>query len=128
MNQLALYKKFNADKSYTSIGLFRELEKKFNIKKVFYPGCHVHITPSLIFPNVTYADSFRNTFKFFKSPDVLEFIEQNKEYSQKPIFKFYQQDYTKPFKDLGQEFDLIISQYGGFVGQAVKPYLKKGAY
>ena len=27
---------------------------------------------------------------------------------------------------MSKEFDLVISQYAGFVGQAAKPYLKKG--
>lgn len=123
--QFLLYKKYHIDKDYTSIGLFRELNKKFNIKKVFYPGSHVHITPSLIFPHVVYADSFRNTFKFFEDPYVLEYINENKEYSEDVTFKYYQQDYTKPFEELTKEFDLVISQYAGFVGQAVKRYLKK---
>lgn len=122
----ALYKKYNVDKDYTSIGLFRELNKKFIINKVFYPGSYVHITPSLIFSNVTYADSFRNTFKFYEAADTMKFIEKNKEYSNDPIVRFYQQDYNKPFKGLEKEFDLIISQYAGFVGQGAKPYLKKG--
>ena len=121
-----LYKKSNVDKDYTSIGLFRELSKKFDIGKVFYPGCYVHITPSLVFSNVTYADSHRNTFKFFESAATLEFIIKSKEYPEEPIFKFYQQDYNTLFKDLTDDFDLIISQYAGFVGQAVKRYLKKG--
>lgn len=121
-----LYKKYNVDKDYTSIGLFRALNEKYDIKKVFYPGSYVHITPSLIFPNVTYADSFRNTYKFFEDKKVIEFINKNKEYSEEPIVRFFQQDYNKPFKELDKEFDLVISQYAGFVGQVAKPYLEKG--
>ncbi len=120
-----LYKKNHIDKQYTSVGLFRELNIKFDIDKVFYPGSHVHITPSLIFSNVTYADSFRNTHKFFEEIGTIDFIKHNKEYIEEPVIRFYQQDYYKPFKELGMEFDLVISQYAGFVGQAAKPYLKK---
>src|SRR5690606_15277048 len=54
------------------------------------------------------------------------FIKKNKEYAEDPVIRFYQQDYNKPFADLGEEFDLVISQYAGFVGQAAKPYLRKG--
>lgn len=126
MNFPELYKKYHVDKDYTSIGLFRELNKKFNIDKVFYPGSHIHITPSLIFSNVTYADSFRNTYKFFEDKKIFDFVEKNKEYSKESIIRFYQQDYNKPFEELTKEFDLVISQYAGFVGQAVKSYLKKG--
>ena len=126
MNIPKLYKKYHVDKEYTSIGLFRELNKKFTIDKVFYPGSHVHIAPSLIFPNVTYADSFRNTHKFFEDEETADFIRKNKEYPEEPVVRFYQQDYHEPFEELGKEFDLVISQYAGFVGQTAKPYLKKG--
>jgi hypothetical protein len=121
-----LYKKYHEDKEYISIGLFRELNKAFNIGKVFYPGSHVHISPSLIFSNVTYADSFRNTYKFFEDKETIDFIKKNKEYSGDAVIRFYQQDYNKPFKELDKEFDLLISQYAGFVGQAAKLHLKKG--
>lgn len=121
-----LYKKHHIDKQHTSLGLFRELNAKFHIEKVFYPGSHVHITPSLIFSNMVYADSFRNTYKFFQEQDTIEFIKKHKEYSEEPIIRFYQQDYNKPFKDLEIEFDMVISQYAGFVGQASKKHLKKG--
>ena len=79
----------------------------------------------MVFSNVTYADSFRNTHKFFEDEDTLDFIKKNKEYSEKPNVRFYQQDYNKPFENLNKEFDLVISQYAGFVGQASKQYLKK---
>ena len=121
-----LHKRFHLDKDYTSIGLFRELNRKFEIDKVFYPGCYVHITPSLIFSNVTYADSFRSTYKFFEDAASLGFIKENKEYPEEPSVRFYQQDYYEPFTELTDEFDLLISQYAGFVGQAAKPYLKTG--
>lgn len=122
----ALYKKYNVDKDYTSIGLFRALRDKFDINKVFYPGSFVHITPSLIFSDVTFADSYRNTHRFFESPETGAFIQKAKDYTEPVRFGFYQQDYRKPFAELQDEFDLVISQYAGFVGQAVKRYLKKG--
>lgn len=126
VNIPTLYKKYNVDKDYTSIGLFRALKERFTIKKVFYPGCYAHITPSLVFSDVTYADSFRNTYKFFDNPNTLEYIKSKKEYAEEPIIQFYQQDYNKEFTRLTREFDVIISQYAGFVGQATKSYLKKG--
>lgn len=121
-----LFQKHYLDKGYTSLGLFRAIRIKFDVEKVFYPGSYVHISPSLIFPNVTYADSYRNTYKFFEDQQTIEFIYSSKEYSEEPVIRFYQQDYNTHFKELGQEFDLVISQYAGFVGQAAKPYLKKG--
>lgn len=123
---LDLYEKHHSKKDYTSIGLFREIKKKFNAEKVIYPGCYVHITPSLVFLDVTYVDSFRGTNKFYESQEVKEFIKTHKEYSEACIFKFYHQDYFKDLPIELESYDVVISQYGGFVGQAVKKYLKKG--
>ncbi len=121
-----LYARYHAGKDHTSIGLFRVLNEEFNIRNVFYPGSHVHITPSLIFQRVTYADSFKNTYKFFEDNETISFITNNKEYTEEAKIRFFQQDYNEPFKGLGKKFDLVISQYAGFVGQAGKTYLKKG--
>ena len=123
---LELYKKNHLDKDYTLIGLYREIKTMFDPKKVLYPGCYVHITPSLIFSDITYVDSFRNTDKFYESQEIKKFIEKNKEYSEKSKFKFYLQDYSKDLPEELESFDLVISLYGGFVGQAAKKYLKKG--
>ena len=123
---IELYKKYNVDKDYTSIGLFRAIKERFNSKKVLYPGCYVHITPSLIFSDITYVDSFKDTYKFYESKDVKEYIEKNKKYGEKTKIKFYHQDYSKDIPEKLKSFDLIISQYGGFVGQAVKKYLNIG--
>lgn len=123
---LELYRKHYIDKDYTSIGLFREIKSKYNPRRILYPGCYVHITPSLVFSDVTYVDSFRNTNKFFDSIEVMEFIKRNKEYGEDAKFTFYYQDYFRNLPEKFNSFDLIISQYGGFVGQATKRYLKKG--
>jgi len=121
---LSQYKKYHADKDYTSIGLFRRLNELYKIERVLYPGCHVHITPSLIFSDVTYVDSFRNTYRFYEAADVKEFISSHKEYEAEASIHFYQQDYNKELPAGENQFDLIISQYAGFVGQATKKYLK----
>lgn len=123
---IELYNKHHLDKEYTLIGLFRKIKELYNPRRVLYPGCYVHITPSLIFSDATYIDSFRNTHKFYESAEVRDFIDKNKEYSDKANFKFYHQDYYKDIPEEIESYDVVISQYGGFVGQAVKKYLKKG--
>lgn len=126
MNIPEQYKKYHIDKDHTSIGLFRVLKEKFEIRKVLYPGSHVHITPSLTFSNVTYIDSFRNTNLFFKSEELMKYLNTAKEYSEELTIKFLQQDYYTPLLGVRKDIDMVISQYAGFVGQAVKPHLKKG--
>ncbi|MCA9459067.1 MAG: hypothetical protein KC550_00800 [Nanoarchaeota archaeon] len=124
---LEKYKKNYVDKKCTSIGLFREIKKKYLCNKVLYGGCYVHISPSLIFSDVTYIDSFKNTYKFFKSEEVENYIRTNKEYKDESKFKFYQQNYFEDLSEKLESFDVIISQYGGFVGQGLKKYLKKNS-
>ncbi|QMU55168.1 MAG: hypothetical protein GKS07_09925 [Nitrosopumilus sp.] len=123
---LNLYEKHHSKKEYTSIWLFREIKKRFNPDRVLYPGCYVHITPSFVFSDTVYVDSFRDTQKFYESLEVRKFIEKNKEYQEKTNLKFYPQDYTQNIPEDLESFDAIISQYGGFVGRAVKKYLRKG--
>ncbi len=123
----SLYQYHHLDKNYSSIGLFRLLCTTWgeNIK-VLYPGSYVHITPSIVFPEVMYLDSHKTAKKFFDDPQVYQFICAYKEYTVPPTIRFYLQDYYEPLTDLISAFDLVISQYAGFVGQAVKHSLKKG--
>jgi hypothetical protein len=120
---LDLYKKHNVSKEYTSIGLFRAVREKYHPQRVLYPGSYVHITPSLVFPEVAYVDSFRGTNKFYESAEVSEYVDKNKEYDPAANYVFYHQDYADDLPEELESFDLVISQYGGFVGQAVKKYL-----
>lgn len=122
---IELYLKNNVSKDYTSIGLFREIQKRYSPLKVLYPWSYVHITPSIVFPYVSYIDSFKNTYKFYEDYEVKDFIQKNKEYSQDAVFNFYGQSYTSDIPEALESFDIIISQYWGFVWQATKKYLKK---
>lgn len=121
---LELYNKYHLEKHYTLIGLFRKIKRIYNPKKILYPGCYSHITPSLIFQDVTYIDSSKKLNKFFNSNELKKYIEKNKEYKRKPIIKFINQDYSKKLRLDIESFDLIISQYGGLISKATKKYLK----
>ena len=126
MNIPKLYLKHHLAKDYTSIGLFRALNNHYHIETVLYPGCYVHITPSLIFPYAVYVDSFKGTDRFFSDPSTREYINQNKEYDTQAEFQFLPYNYSKMDLEWYDRFDLIISQYGGFVGQETKACLKSG--
>jgi hypothetical protein len=71
----------------------------------------VHITPSLVFSDVTYVDSFHDTYQFFESDDVAAFVNHHKQYDIKARYEFYQQDYTDTLPLTPTSYDLIISQY-----------------
>ncbi len=122
---LALYKKYHEDCDNQRLGLFAALDKKYEVNRVLYPGCFVHITPSLIFPNVVYVDSDRRAEQFFNDNAVHSFVNNNRLYEQGPSVSFHKSDYTKDFGENTDQFDLLLSQYAGFVSQACKKYLKK---
>ncbi len=55
-----------------------------------------------------------------------EYIQQRKQYVGQPQVAFHKADYTKDFGEQEESFDLLISQYAGFISQAGKKYLKIG--
>jgi len=123
---LSLYRKYHTDRDDSRIGLFVALEQKYLVKEVLYPGSFVHITPSLVFPKVVYVDSFEKTEEFFANEEVYQFINDNKMYSQSPTVVFHKSDYSNDFGEKRNYFDLLISQYAGFISQKCKKYLKVG--
>lgn len=58
------------------------------------------------------------------SDEIRDLVIEKKEYSETPTYKYVQGDYTKelPLKTGG--FDLMISQYAGFISRACYKYLK----
>lgn len=126
MDRVETYKAYR-DKLGSRDRLYEVVQKEFSIEKALYPGSHIDITPSLYIPHVTFVDNFKGAIKFFEDLEILKsYIEGHKHYEEKSIINFYGQDYTR--LKLQDKYDLIISQYAGFVGQATKKFLKKGGY
>lgn len=121
-----LYKQYFVDNHSERLGLFRVIKEKLDVTSAIYPGSFIHITPSLIFSRTAYIDNDRRVQAFFDDPKVLEWVGVHKEYPEEPVIQAFQQDYCKKLpQDIG-EFDLLISQYAGFVSQDCKKYLKPG--
>jgi len=72
----------------------------------------VHITPSFVFADVTYVDLFKNTYKFYESPEVKVFVDAHKEYAKDANYIFHQQDYHTDIPVELESYDIVISQYG----------------
>jgi len=125
-NPLLLYQKYHMDREDERLDIFKIIAEKFKIKTALYPGSFVHITPSLTIPKVVYVDSYKKTKKFFDNPEVYKFITKNKIYKEEPKIVFHLKDYQKDIEEAKQSFDLLISQYSGFVSQYCKKYLKVG--
>ena len=54
------------------------------------------------------------------------FVQKRKEYHAEPNITFFGVDYRKSRAELVDRFDLLISQYAGFISEACKAYLKVG--
>lgn len=107
--------------------LYRQVINTFNIESILYPGSHIDIEPSFLCPKVTYVDNFKGAIKFFKHLEIIKaYVEKHKEFSGAFDISFIGEDYHNALDT--ESVDLIISQYGGFVGQATKKYLKTNGY
>jgi hypothetical protein len=127
-NSIDIYKKYYIDRDYEQIDLFQLLKDKFEIEDVLYPGSYVQISPAFIFPHVVFIDSDKKANKFFKDNKYISYIIDRKVYSANPDVTFYAQDYTIPIPKLENQFDLLISQYAGFISDTCKNYLKVNGY
>ncbi len=125
-NPLEEYSKYHSDRDNERIGLFTEIVKKYHPQKALYAGSYTHITPSFVIPHVVYVDSYKKAQKFFDRDEVLAYIKERKVYPEDPTVIFHLSDYTKDFGEEENSFDLLISQYAGFISQACKKYLKIG--
>lgn len=123
---LALYQKYFLDRQFERQALFQIIADKFTVQRVLYPGSFVHITPSFVFPDVVYVDNDSQARQFFGEPAIYEFIAQKKVYPQTAQVQHRFADYRSEFDEDANSFDLLISQYAGFVGQYCKKYLKIG--
>jgi hypothetical protein len=123
---LLLYKHNYIDKDFERLELFVLLRERYGIQSALYPGSYVHVTPSFVFPTTVYADTDKRAKKFFDDPWTLNYIEKNKCYTEKPVVRFHTADYRDGLEEKPQSFDLLISQYAGFISRSCKPYLKPG--
>lgn len=119
------YDKYYSSRKFDRLGLFKLLNATYNIQKVLYLGSHIHITPSLVFPEVVYIDSYEKFKQMIESQEASTFIQNNKQYQAIPKYTFIKQNYDD-YLDIDIDFDLLISQYAGFVSQAGKKHLKNG--
>ncbi|MEM7131773.1 MAG: hypothetical protein AAF702_36000 [Chloroflexota bacterium] len=128
MDAYTFYQKHHIHKADERFDMFSLLYKRLSIERVLYPGCFVHVTPSFVFPVATYVDMEQRAKRFFAAPGLSSLIASHKIYQQEAVVHFHHQDYREPLPEADEAFDLLISQYGGFVSQSCKRYLKIGGW
>ena len=126
MNPPKLYEQFFVSKDDERIDLFRKVALRFEVKTALYPGSFVQIGPSFVIPQTVFVDNDRRTGRFFSDPSVLEYVETRKEYVEQPQMRFHHCSYEAVFDEQPESFDLLISQYAGFISKACKSYLRTG--
>lgn len=123
-----LYQQYHVDRNDERLGLFQELLMRYAPRSALYPGSFVHVTPSFVIATVVYVDSDRRAARFFADPAVAELVAARKEYDDEPVIRFHAQSYEKPLEEREASFDLLISQYAGFVSRGCKRYLRVGGH
>jgi hypothetical protein len=122
------------ESQYTSLGferagLFKAIAKTYRSRDVLYPGCSVHITPSLYFPHVVYVDQSESAAGFFADEKAIwEFVHRNKHYKQSAYFRFLRGDYSQPLPLREGSFDLLLALFAGGVSASCSRYVRIGGY
>lgn len=115
------------DKGFERSDIIATICTMHPVTKCLYPGCNLHVTPSFHIRECVYIDNDRSVAKIFSdSASVTDFIRNNKKYPDEPIVRFYGSGYHSPVSEEPSSFDLLISQYAGFVSEYYIDYLKPG--
>jgi len=128
MNSHPLFRQYYLDRDFERREIFELIFKQLQVRRALYPGSFVHVTPSFYIPEVVYVDSDKQAQKFFLEDEVNDFIQSNKRYSQPSLYRFHPQNFSKEIPERDDFFDLLISQYAGFVSQIGKRYLRTGGW
>ena len=120
MDSVKLYQEY--EQKMQRRDLFKLLSIKFQVGRAIYPGSYIHISPSFYIPEVVYVDFDRQAKKFFAEGRFMSVIFQEKTYPEDPVVRYYGVNYNKLIPEPSESFDLLISQYAGFVYVPVIAY------
>ena len=124
----AYFKTYKGGLGDIHIPVFRALKKFTAARKVLYPGCHRHITASLFFESVVYVDNYVKIRGTFSDEKVLDFVKENKEYTENPDITFKCKNFESDFGEKPGSFDLLMSLSAGIVSTSCGDYVKKRGY
>lgn len=123
------YQTHYADLRFERAGLFESLLKPYACRYVLYPGCSIHITPSLFFPHVVYVDQSEWSARFFSDQEfILRYINRHQNYKRSAYVRFIRQDYLQPLPLMDGSFDLLLALFAGGVSRSCTRYLKRGGF
>lgn len=108
-----------------------------DVGAVLYPGSYVDLTPSVIWPDVTYVDSDRRARRFFADEaGVQELLVEHGaglavragSEADPPVVRFIHSDYSHDLPIEEQSAGLLVSLYAGFVSEHCTRYLRPGGF
>ena len=109
--------------------LFSAVADAVEAVTVLYPGSYVDLTPSFVWPSVTYVDVDRRANRFFGDADgVRELLDENNADARGHTVRFIHTDYQQRLDLRDGSFDLLISLYAGFVSEHCTRFLRVGGY
>ena len=109
--------------------LFAAVADAVDVETVLYPGSYVDVTPSLIWPSVTYVDVDRRANQFFgDEPGVQELLSENGCHAGHHDVRFIHGDYSHDLALAEGSFDLLVSLYAGFISEHCTKYLRRGGF
>ncbi len=106
--------------------LFTAVGEAIDASTVLYPGSYVDISPSFVFPSVTYVDVDKRAPKFFADADGVREIVAAHSGEDDPDITFIHADYTDELDLPDEHFDLLVSLYAGFVSEHCTHHLRIG--
>ncbi len=107
--------------------LFTAVASFVDVDRVLYPGSYVDISPSFVWPSVTYVDIDRRAGRFFDDRvGVQELLVEHGVDPASRSVEFIGSDYTDALDLDAVEFDLLISLYAGFISEACTHHLRVG--
>jgi hypothetical protein len=122
-----LYETQYIELDFERAGLFKAIREHYRCKDVLYPGCSVHVTPSLYFPHVVYVDKSEAAAQFFgNETSILEFVKRARHYKQSAYVRFIHQDYSQPLPLRKGSFDLLLALFAAGIAKSCTQYLKPG--
>jgi hypothetical protein len=113
------------------INIFQSVHDEFGpFERVLYPGCHRHISASVVFPSVVYVDSDRKVTPVYDDSATDEWIAAKKTYTSPTNKELYCGNYESlpSSKFPIESFDLLISLSAGVVSTPCGKYVKKQGY
>jgi len=123
-----LYRHYHSSRNNERLGLFQGLVERYDVRSALYPGSFVHVTPSFVIPTVVYLDADRRADGFFRRGHAAEIVAAHKAYDDEPTLRFHSGSYEEPIDEAEASFDLLISQYAGFVSRSCTRYLRIGGH